>query len=136
MSVNWKNILPTVFGALSAIGGVAAQGKIAALNSAAQTAVKAAVTKVDDGIDHLVSAYNSWDEKNPVAAEAITGTIGVLKGLGLSVPSVDTVQIHVKAAIADLVGILVPVSSATTSTVSTPVPAASGNETATTTPAS
>lgn len=130
MSVNWKGILPTIFGALSAIGGVAAQGKIAALNSAAQTAVKAAVTKVDNGADKLVAAYTSWEASNEVASEAINGTIGVLKGLGLTVPSVETVELHVKAAIADLVGILVPnlpnatvATSATAATDQTSTPA-------------
>ncbi|MCE0745539.1 hypothetical protein LWC05_16845 [Acetobacter sicerae] len=117
MSIKWKAILPSLFGTLSAVGGVAANGKIAALNSAAQTAVKAAVTKVDGGIDKLVAAYNTFETNNEVVAEAITGTVGVLKGLGLTVPDISTVEIHVKAAIADLAGILVPVTStATTAT--------------------
>ncbi|MFT8896751.1 MAG: hypothetical protein ABF968_07280 [Acetobacter sp.] len=130
MSINWKAILPSIFGTLSAIGGVAANGKIAALNSAAQTAVKAAVTKVDGGIDKLVSAYNTFETNNEVVAEAITGTVGVLKGLGLTVPDISTIEIHVKAAIADLAGILVPVTS---TVATTPVAAATEQ---TTTPAS
>lgn len=113
MSINWKAILPSIFGALSAIGGVAANGKIAAVNSAAQTAVKSAVTTVDGGIDKLVAAYTKFETDNEVVAEAITGTAGLLRGLGLTVPSVSTIEIHVKAAIADLAGILVPVTSTT-----------------------
>lgn len=133
MGLNWKAILPGLFGALATVGGEAANGKIAALNSAAQTAVKAAVTKTDNGIDKLVAAYNKFEASNEIATEAVNGTIGILKGLGLTVPSVDVVQIHVKAAIADLAGILVPVSASavtTDSTAATPVPAA-----ATSTPA-
>ncbi|MFT8804553.1 MAG: hypothetical protein ABF856_05135 [Acetobacter aceti] len=119
MSIKWKAILPSLFGTLSAIGGVAANGKISALNSAAQTGVKAAVTKVDGGIDKLVAAYTKFESDNEVVAEAINGTVSVLRGLGLTVPGLETVEVHVKAAIADLAGILVPVTSTTE-----PVPSA------------
>ncbi|OUJ01539.1 hypothetical protein [Acetobacter cibinongensis] len=105
------SLLPSLFGLLGNVGSAALGDKMAAYNTAAQTAVKAAVTKVDDGVDHLQTAFKSWETSNPVAQEAIDGTIGLLRDLGIAVPKQDVVVTHVKAAIADLAGIFVPVPS-------------------------
>lgn len=126
MSFKLSTFLPSLFGILSNVGSAALGDKLTVYNSAAQTAVKAAVTKVDGGIDHLQTAFANWETSNPVAQEAIDGTISLLRGLGIAVPKEDVVITHVKAAIADLVGIFVPVTS-TPAAETTAVPAASAS---------
>ncbi|WP_278368089.1 hypothetical protein [Acetobacter orientalis] len=126
MSFKLSTFLPSLFGILSNVGSAALGDKLTAYNSAAQTAVKAAVTKVDGGIDHLQTAFASWEKSNPVAQEAIDGTTNLLRGLGIAVPKEEVVITHVKAAIADLAGIFVPVPS-TPAVDTTAVPAASAS---------
>ncbi|OUI89899.1 hypothetical protein HK19_13525 [Acetobacter persici] len=123
-SMKLASFLPSLFGLLGNVGSAALGDKMAAYNTAAQTAVKAAVTKVDDGVDHLQAVFTKWEASNPVAQEAIDGTIGLLRDLGIAVPKEDVVVTHVKAAIADLTGIFVPVTSVDA------VPAASATTTA------
>lgn len=108
MSIKWSAILPGLFSVLGNIGSAAAGNKLATYNAAAVTAVKSAVTKVDGGVDHLQAAFTKWEDANPVAQEAIAGTVSLLRGLGVTVPDLDVVTTHVKAAVADLSGILVP----------------------------
>ncbi|MCH4024022.1 MAG: hypothetical protein LKH33_10430 [Acetobacter sp.] len=115
--------LASIFSGLSSIaavvGGTGASGRISTINTAAQTAVKAAVTEVDGGIDKLRSAYDKWESGNEVVSTAVNGTITILRNLGLKVPTEDAIVLHVKAAIADLAGILVSLDGDTTASSST-----------------
>lgn len=106
-----KTILPSVFAIAGNLLSVGAGSKLAAYSSAAQTAVKAAVTKADNGVDDIQAAFSKFEASNPVVQEAFDGTVTLLRGLGVAVPKEDVVMTHVKAAIADLVGIFVPASS-------------------------
>ncbi|GBQ15200.1 hypothetical protein CFR78_04310 [Komagataeibacter rhaeticus] len=124
MSIKWSAILPDIFAVLGNIGSAAAGNKISAYNTAAQTAVKAAVTKVDGGIDKLQAAFTKWEDSNEVAQEAISGTVTLLRGLGVTVPDLDVVTTHVKAAVADLSGILVPQDTTAQATTTAATPAA------------
>lgn len=115
--------LASIFSGLSSIaavvGGTGASGRISTINTAAQTAVKAAVTEVDGGIDKLRAAYDKWESGNEVVSTAVNGTITILRNLGLKVPTEDAIVLHVKAAIADLAGILVSLDGDTTASSST-----------------
>lgn len=127
MSFNLSTFLPGLFGVLGSIGSTALGGKLAVYETAAQTAVKAAVTKADNGIDDLQSAFAKFETANPLVQEALTGTTTILSGLGIKLPSEELVVTHVKAAIADLSGIFVPASTVDATT--TPVAAASAGAT-------
>ncbi|NLI28422.1 MAG: hypothetical protein GX413_13780 [Acetobacter sp.] len=115
--------LASIFSGLSSIaavvGGTGASGRISTINTAAQTAVKAAVTEVDGGIDKLRAAYDKWESGNEVVSTAVNGTITILRNLGLKVPTEDAIVLHVKAAIADLAGILVSLDGDTTTSSTT-----------------
>ncbi|MCE2566185.1 hypothetical protein [Komagataeibacter sp. FNDCF1] len=124
MSIKWSAILPGLFSVLGNIGSAAAGNKLATYNAAAVTAVKSAVTKVDGGVDHLQAAFTKWEDANPVAQEAIKGTVSLLRGLGVTVPDLDVVTTHVKAAVADLSGILVPQDTPAQATTVAPTAAA------------
>ncbi|GAN97158.1 hypothetical protein Geu3261_0144_030 [Komagataeibacter europaeus NBRC 3261] len=121
MSFKWKSILPGIASFFGNLGSGSASSKLANYETAAQTAVKAAVTKVDNGVDELQSAFNKWEDSNPLVKEAITGATDLLRALGIQVPDENAVVTHVKAAVADLAGIFVP---QTTTTPATTTPAA------------
>ncbi len=116
MSFKWKNILPGIISFFVNLGSGSASSLLANYQTAAQTAVKAAVTKVDNGVDWLQAAFNKWEDNNPLAKEAITDATALLKALGIQLPDESAVVTHVKAAVADLAGIFVPQTSATTGT--------------------
>ncbi|GFE93516.1 hypothetical protein [Acetobacter persici] len=120
-----KTILPSVFAIAGNLLSVGAGSKLAAYSSAAQTAVKAAVTKVDTGVDDLQTAFGKFEASNPVVQEAFDGTVTLLRGLGVAVPKEDVVMTHVKAAIADLAGIFVPASASADATSSSTTTVAS-----------
>lgn len=119
MTINWKSILGSVFPLIGTMIATATGGTLATYNATAQTAVKSAVTKVDGGVTHLKTLFDTWDAANPLAQEAISGTVSMLRNLGFVVPTEDSVVTHVQAAIADLAGIYVKPDSATTATAST-----------------
>jgi hypothetical protein len=119
MNINWKSILGSVFPLIGTMIATATGGTLATYNATAQTAVKSAVTKVDGGVTHLKTLFDTWDAANPLAQEAISGTVSMLRNLGFVVPTEDSVVTHVQAAIADLAGIYVTPDSATTATAST-----------------
>lgn len=116
MSFKWKSILPGIVSFFGNLGSGSAGSLLANYQTAAQTAVKAAVTKVDNGIDQLQSAFDKWEDSNPLAKEAITDTTALLKALGIQLPDESAVVTHVKAAVADLAGIFVPQATTATST--------------------
>lgn len=116
MTINWKSILGSVFPLIGTVIATATGGTLATYNATAQTAVKSAITKVDGGVTHLKTLFDTWDAANPLAQEAISGTVSMLRNLGFVVPTEDSVVTHVQAAIADLAGIYVTPDSATTTT--------------------
>lgn len=116
MTFNWKSILGSVFPLIGTVIATATGGTLATYNATAQTAVKSAITKVDGGVTHLKTLFDTWDEANPLAQEAISGTVSMLRNLGFVVPAEDSVVTHVQAAIADLAGVYVTPDSATTAT--------------------
>ncbi|WP_308719209.1 hypothetical protein [Komagataeibacter xylinus] len=125
MAVNWKSLLATVFPLVGTVIATATGGTLATYNATAQTAVKSALTKVDGGVTHLQSLFDTWDAANPLAQEAIAGTVSMLRNLGFTVPTEDSVVTHVQAAIADLAGIYVtPDSTTATASAATATPAA------------
>ncbi|MCW4589363.1 hypothetical protein NO263_02005 [Gluconacetobacter entanii] len=134
MSFKWKSILPGIVSFFGNLGSGSASSKLANYETAAQTAVKAAVTKVDDGIGWLQAAFNQWEDSNPLAKEAITGATDLLKALGIQVPDENAVVTHVKAAVADLAGIFVP-QTTTASTTATGTTATDTTAQAATAPA-
>ena len=119
MSFKWKNLLPGVVSFFANLGSGSAGSLLANYQTAAQTAVKAAVTKVDNGVDWLQAAFDKWEDSNPLAKEAITDTTNLLKALGIQLPDESAVVTHVKAAVADLAGIFVPQATAATGAATT-----------------
>ena len=120
MSFKWKNILPGIVSFFGNLGSTSASSLLANYQTSAQTAVKAAVTKVDNGVDWLQAAFDKWEDSNPLAQEAITGATALLKALGIQLPDESAVVTHVKAAVADLAGIFVP-QTTTAAATTTPV---------------
>lgn len=106
--MSYLNILQTVFSALNALIPSIAGNKLANYSSIAQVAVKSAVTTVDGGIDQLQSAFNSFESANPVVELSVAEFTTLAKSLGVSLPTQDAIVSHLKAAVADLAGILVP----------------------------
>ncbi|OUJ17072.1 hypothetical protein [Acetobacter sp. DsW_063] len=111
MSSKLATVLATVYPILNAILPSVAGSKLQTYQTIAQTAVKAAVTSIDGGIDNLTAAYAKFESDNPVFAAAVVEFRTLATALGVSVPTEDAVVTHLKAAVADLAGILVPVSS-------------------------
>lgn len=101
-------VISPVFSVLNAIVPSIAGSKLATSASIAQTAVKSAVTAIDGGVDHLQAAFASFEGSNPVVAASVTEFVTLSKSLGVALPSQDAIVTHVKAAVADLAGILVP----------------------------
>lgn len=118
MTINWKSLLSSVFPLVGTVIATATGGTLATYNATAQTAVKSAITKVDGGVTHLQTLFDTWDAANPLAQEAISGTVSLLRSLGFVVPTEDSIVTHVQAAIADLAGIYVTPDSTTTDTAS------------------
>ncbi|GAB6965976.1 hypothetical protein JCM25156A_32100 [Komagataeibacter kakiaceti JCM 25156] len=126
MAINFATILPGIFSGINALLAASAENKLSTYNAVAQTAIKAAVTKVDDGVTHLQTAFTTFEAANPVVTQAIAEFKELATILGLFVPTEAAVVTHVQAAIADLSGVLVPqtTTTATAATTTAPVAAA------------
>lgn len=122
-------VISPVFSVLNAIVPSIAGSKLATSASIAQTAVKSAVTAIDGGVDHLQAAFASFEGSNPVVAASVTEFVTLSKSLGVALPTQDAIVTHVKAAVADLAGILVPQAAP-----DVPVPASTVTATAVTAP--
>lgn len=117
MKIAWTTILGPVFSVLNSVIPAIAGSKLATYSSVAQAAVKSAVTTVDGGIDKLQSAFDKFENGNPIVASAVSEFTTLAKSLGVELPTEDAIVTHLKAAVADLAGIFVP-------QINTPVPAA------------
>lgn len=102
------SFISPLFSVLNAIVPSIAGSKLATSASIAQTAVKSAVTAIDSGVDHLQAAFANFETRNPVVAASVTEFVTLSKSLGVALPTQDAIVTHVKAAVADLAGILVP----------------------------
>ena len=79
---------------------------LAGLNTAAQTAIKAAVTEVNDGLDHLSAAFHTFETANPLVQSALASITTLAPQLGLTaLPTEAELLTHIKAAIAELAAI-------------------------------
>ncbi len=74
----------------------------------AQTAVRSAVTKTDDGLASLVAVYQRWDESHPLVQTAVAEARELLRLAGLNAPDAAGLATHVRAAIHDLASAFVP----------------------------
>ncbi|MFT8645659.1 hypothetical protein [Gluconacetobacter sp.] len=129
MSIKWSSFLPGLFATANTVAVATVAGKLSGYNTIAQSAVKAAVTTVDNGIDHLRSSFDTFLTSNPVVQSAVTEFGTLAQTVGLDVPTEDQIVTHVKAAIFDLAGSIVPASvlastPATTVATTTAAPAA------------
>lgn len=113
------SFISPLFSVLNAIVPSIAGSKLATSASIAQTAVKSAVTAIDGGVDHLQAAFANFESRNPVVAASVTEFVILSESLGVALPTQDAIVTHVKAAVADLAGILAPQVVP-----ATPVPAA------------
>lgn len=68
----------------------------------AQTAVRSAVTRTDDGLSHLVAVYRRYDASHPLVQTAIAEAQNLLRLSGLKAPSADELGSHIRAAIHDV----------------------------------
>ncbi len=123
MNIDWKSLLGSAGSMINGVVEASAAGKLSTYNTVAQTAIKAAVTKVDGGVDQLKTAFDTFETTNPLVAQALTEFSTLATTLGLTLPTEDGIVTHVKAAIADLQGMFVPDTS-TPTPASTPAPAA------------
>lgn len=82
----------------------------------AQTAVRSAITKTDNGLNHLVEVYQRWDESHPLVQTAIAEARELLRLAGLNAPDAAGLATHVRAAIHDLASAFVPLEGGTTGT--------------------
>ncbi|NHO33312.1 hypothetical protein [Acetobacter fallax] len=116
MTVSVSGILSSIFPVLNAIIPGVAGGKLSTYSTIAQTAIKSAVTTIDGGISNLQAAYDKFETSNPLVQMSVSEFVTLAKSLGVALPTEDAVITHLKAAVADLAGILVPVSDATSAT--------------------
>ncbi|MBB2160103.1 hypothetical protein [Gluconacetobacter sacchari] len=120
MAIDWKSILGSAFAVVNGVAGASAAGKLSTYNTVAQTAIKAAVTKVDGGVDQLKTAFDTFETANPLVAQALTEFSTLATTLGLTLPTEDGIVTHIKAAIADLQGMFVPDTSTASAGTTTP----------------
>ncbi|GBR09461.1 hypothetical protein [Gluconobacter frateurii] len=94
----------------------AISGKGARYQKIANQAVRSAVTATNGGIDHLVTSFKTFESENPLVQTAISEFATLAVAAGVSVPSLDAVQSHLKSAIYDLATTLVPLDQLTDAT--------------------
>ncbi|MBM9400361.1 hypothetical protein JUN65_01975 [Gluconacetobacter azotocaptans] len=126
MSIKLASFLPGLFATANTVAAATVAGKLSGYGTIAQQAIKSAVTTVDGGIDHLRSAYDTYKSANPVVSTAVGEFATLAETVGLQVPSLDQIETHLKAAIYDLAGAVVPASvlgspPSTTTTTADPV---------------
>lgn len=119
MNIDWKSLLGSAGSVINGVAEASAAGKLATYNTVAQTAIKAAVTKVDGGVDQLKAAFDAFETANPLVAQGLSEFRTLATTLGLTLPTEDGIVTHIKAAIADLQGMFVPADTTATTT-STP----------------
>lgn len=114
MSVSVMGILSPLLSVINAIVPTLVGSKLSNYSSIAQTAVKSAVTSIDGGIDKLQAAFDTFEAGNQVVAASVAEFVTLANSLGIALPKEDAIVTHLKAAIADLSGILVPQTADTT----------------------
>ncbi|MCP9320122.1 hypothetical protein KBX73_10130 [Acetobacter persici] len=117
--IAWATILSPVFGILNAVIPAIAGSKMKTYSSIAQAAVKSAVVTAVGGVDKLQAAFDKFEADNPVVAAAVSEFTTLAKSLGFELPTEDAIVVHLKAAVTDLAGTIMPQTSA-----SEPVPSA------------
>lgn len=122
--IAWATILSPVFGILNAVIPAIAGSKMKTYSSVAQAAVKSAVATVDGGVDKLQTAFDKFEAENPVVAAAISEFTTLAKSLGFELPTEAAIVVHLKAAVTDLAGTIMPQTSAASEPTSTTTPAA------------
>lgn len=86
----------------------------------AQTAVRSAVTKTDDGLDHLVAVYRRYDAAHPLVQTAIAEAQNLLRLSGLKTPSAEELGSHIRAAIHDVASAFVTLDETKAAAAQTP----------------
>ncbi len=120
MNIDWKSLLGSAGSMINGVVEASAAGKLSTYNTVAQTAIKAAVTKVDGGVDQLKASFDAFETANPLVAQALTEFSTLATTLGLTLPTEDGIVTHIKAAIADLQGMFVPQPPTTSAGTATP----------------
>jgi hypothetical protein len=136
MSLNLGSLLTTVFGASGSgasetevalatqvVGAVVGNNSLTALNTASVSAIKSLVTEADNGIDQLQASFTKFEASQPLVTNGIQLAVALAKSQGLSIPSEDIVQTHIKAAIADVAAIFGVTAPATTAAPAAPATA-------------
>ena len=108
MSINWKPLLAPILSFAASAGALALAGKGAKYETIAQTAVKSAVTTVDNGADKLLAMIEKYEAGDEVAVQAVNTFMALATAAGITLPALDVIEAHVKAAIYDLATIIVP----------------------------
>ena len=98
-------------------------GVISKYGSVANTAVRSAITKTDNGLHHLVSVYQKWDAAHPLVQTALSEAAVLIRLTGLKVPDADALETHVRAAIHDLASAVVDVPTVDTGSTAQSSPA-------------
>lgn len=95
------------------IASILGAGKLSIVTDAARTAVKATVTQLENGVDHLHTKLDNVLASNPIVVQAVPAAKQILTTLGVELPSEDQVFTEVKQAIADLGAAATPPAAAT-----------------------
>lgn len=103
-------------------------GKGARYQHVAQNAIRSAVTTTDNGLDHLITVFKSFEASNPLVQTAVSEFRTLATAAGITVPELDAVVSHLKCAIYDLATALVPADALKAD--ATPVAAATTTQTA------
>ncbi|MXV43926.1 hypothetical protein GS501_02515 [Saccharibacter sp. 17.LH.SD] len=82
-------------------------GTLQKYGEVAQTAVRSAVTKTDNGLDELVAIYRKYDASHPLVQMAVTEAQNLLRIAGLKVPEAEDLASHIRAAIHDVASVFV-----------------------------
>ncbi|GBQ08917.1 hypothetical protein [Saccharibacter floricola] len=100
--MTFSNVLTKVAPLLSSILEPAFGGLFHKYGAVAETAVRSAITKSDNGLNALVAVYRHYDETHPLVQTAISEAQSLLKMAGLNAPDADGLAMHIRAAIHDL----------------------------------
>lgn len=111
MAVNWKSLITPLLTIAAPVVSSLIAGRGTKYEDIAKNAVRSAVVTVDHGLDHVRDLIVSYDRNNPIVAEAISTFQTFASAAGVTIPGIDVIETHVKAAIGDLATILVPASS-------------------------
>nr|WP_294917328.1 hypothetical protein [uncultured Neokomagataea sp.] len=104
---NWKGLITPALTMATPFLASLISGRGTRYETIAQQAVSSAVVTVNQGLDHVRDLIDVYERTNPLVSEAISTFQTLASAAGVSIPSIDVIETHIKAAVGDLAAIVV-----------------------------